>query len=156
MSELHGAFGRTLQAMMGDRTAGELAERAGVSNSYLKSVLRGNIPSRPVVIALARACDLGREGASHLLRLAGYNALQEHEWAPRKASTAAPDPSFSLPEPGIAGSAWLALEGPSDDSTAERRAPLPPALGEGAPLPAIDDADLSFPALPRLLEGDKG
>ena len=156
MSDMHGAFGRTVQAMMGDRSHVELAERAGVSSSYLNSVLRGNIPSRPVVIALARACDLGREGASHLLRLAGYNTLQDHEWAARKASSAMPDPDFSLPEPDTSGSAWLTLEGPRGDLTPERGVLPPLVLEEGCLLDDPGQSDLSVPLLRQLADGEPG
>ncbi|HTE17415.1 MAG TPA: helix-turn-helix transcriptional regulator [Armatimonadota bacterium] len=156
MSDMHGAFGRTVQAMMGDRSHVELAERAGVSSSYLNSVLRGNIPSRPVVLALARACDLGREGASHLLRLAGYPTLQDHEWAVRKPSSAMPDSDFSLPEPDASGSVWLALEGPRGDLTPERGELPPLVLEQGSLLDDPGQSHLSVPLFPQLTEGESG
>ena len=156
MTDMHGAFGRTVQAMMGDRSHAELAERAGVSGSYLNSVLRGNIPSRPVVIALARACDLGREGASHLLRLAGYSALQDHEWSARKPSAAMPNSDFSLPEPDASGSAWLALEGPRGDLTPERGVLPPLVLDEGSLLDDPGQSNLSVPLFRQLTDGEPG
>jgi hypothetical protein len=72
-------FGHEVRKALGEMRYRQVAQKVGVSATYIGDMVSGRVPSRPVVVKFAEACDLKPKEANRLLAIAGYAPIPDTE-----------------------------------------------------------------------------
>lgn len=79
MAVYNKGFGLAVQDALGGRSYRQVAQKAGVSATYVGDMVMGRVPKRETVLALASACGLSLDKTNELLIAADFAPLSDKD-----------------------------------------------------------------------------